>query len=320
MSLSARPRVTVVIPTYNRRARVSEALDSVRQQTLDEIEVIVVDDGSQDGSADWIKVHYPEFQVIALESNVGAAAARNVAIEAALGDYIAFLDDDDVWPPNYLEVQVNALQAHPECVLSFTNYSLKTENGAISYPDLRPTRNYSSVQEHLLTEFFIHSMSIVMVRAQALKQTPLNPEHRIAHDFELYLRLLAFGNILYLPDCFVARRATEGSLASQIERIEDEERMFLGEAISRFLPSHIHNRVRAYRALLFAKLGWDLRNDLWFSLKRVCRAFLHSPFWTVQILSKKLSLRIHKKERPEVSTGTFVVADSSAATTSSRAR
>ena len=109
------PLVSVVIPTYQRADRVLEALASVFAQTLSDFEVLLVDDGSTDGTADAVRARYPDeprLQVLA-KPNGGAASARNHGLDRARGTYVAFLDSDDLYEPEHLERQVARLEAAP---------------------------------------------------------------------------------------------------------------------------------------------------------------------------------------------------------------
>ena len=112
-------QVSVVIPTYNRLSVLPRALDSVFGQTLPALEVIVVDDGSTDGTADWVRANYPKARVIEQE-NRGVSAARNTGIRESCGQWLAFLDSDDSWLPKKLHEQVQALGLEPEIRLCHT--------------------------------------------------------------------------------------------------------------------------------------------------------------------------------------------------------
>src|SRR6476659_8655894 len=118
--------ISVIIPCYNNAPFVAEALDSVLHQTDAKAikEIIVVDDGSTDGSASVIKEKaalYPLIKYI-YQKNGGLSAARNTAIKQAQGSYIAFLDADDVWPPEKIEKQHEAIQRYPEAGLLYTDF------------------------------------------------------------------------------------------------------------------------------------------------------------------------------------------------------
>jgi len=104
-------RVSALIPTYNRRAHTCRAIDSVLAQTLPVDQIIVVDDGSTDGTADEVRSRYGSRVTVFRQANAGVSAARNCGIRAARGKWLAFLDSDDVWMPEKLELQFDAVSA-----------------------------------------------------------------------------------------------------------------------------------------------------------------------------------------------------------------
>ncbi len=112
--------ISVVIPTHDRRGLVGRAIDSVRAQTRKADEILVVDDGSSDGTDRYVAEAYPEVRLVRQE-NRGVSAARNAGIRAAASELIAFLDSDDQWLPRKLERQLEAMEASPESFLSHTN-------------------------------------------------------------------------------------------------------------------------------------------------------------------------------------------------------
>ncbi len=129
------PLVSVIIPTYNVEAFVKDALESVIAQTYDNWELIVVDDGSCDGTLELLRVYEGKdtrIRVCALERNSGQAVARNHAVAVAKGRYIAFLDSDDMWLPYKLERQVSAFQEYEDAAVVFSYYEKISENGVRS--------------------------------------------------------------------------------------------------------------------------------------------------------------------------------------------
>lgn len=121
------PRVSVIIPTYNRVSYIRRAIDSVLSQTYRDFEVIVVDDGSSDSTKDVVAGYGAAVRYV-FQQNQGPGAARNHGIRVAAGAYLAFLDSDDAWLPNFLEKTVSALEEHPEVDVVATGIYLGPEN------------------------------------------------------------------------------------------------------------------------------------------------------------------------------------------------
>ena len=126
------PKVSVVIPTYERAGKVQKTIDSVLAQTFSDVEVIVVDDGSSDGTGQMVTEKYGERIRYYYQVNQGVSVARNRGVEEARGEWIAFLDSDDLWEPDKLELQLKALeQLGPQCGACYTDVHL------LNYPEKR---------------------------------------------------------------------------------------------------------------------------------------------------------------------------------------
>jgi len=119
--MSDGPLVTVVVPTFNAGQLLLETLESVRSQTVQDVEVIVVDDGSTDGTPDLVRRERPEVRVIE-QPNGGVSRARNRGLAETRTPFVCFLDQDDVWHPLQLERQLACFEAHPEAVAVATPY------------------------------------------------------------------------------------------------------------------------------------------------------------------------------------------------------
>ena len=133
---SPAPLVSVVIPTFNRAALVGEAVASALGQAYPAIEVLVVDDGSTDGTERALQP-YRDRIVYLRKANGGISAARNAGMRAARGKFIAWLDDDDVWCRDKTAIQVEVLQAHPEVVMVSTDFSAFDAHGEIEASHIR---------------------------------------------------------------------------------------------------------------------------------------------------------------------------------------
>ena len=122
------PKVSVILPTYNRANYIARALDSILVQTYKDYEIIVVDDGSTDATSEVLK-HFSDKIKYIRQSNQGSATARNRGIQESKGEYIAFLDSDDYWVPEKLQEQVNVLAVHPEVGIVYARMPIINEKG-----------------------------------------------------------------------------------------------------------------------------------------------------------------------------------------------
>jgi glycosyltransferase involved in cell wall biosynthesis len=195
------PLVSVVIPAYNRAAVLGRAIDSVLQQSLGDLEIIVVDDGSSDGTAaQAARCDDPRLRVLRHDTNRGAAAARNTGIRAAAGGVIAFLDSDDEWLPEKLERQVAALQRAPEDVLmSTTGYWMLRERSREIRE--RTPKNVKDWGAALRSGCVLSPGSTAMIRREAFAIHGLfDEELRRLEDWDWLLRYVAKHDILVVPE------------------------------------------------------------------------------------------------------------------------
>lgn len=124
--------ISVVIPLYNKEKQIAHTLQSVLNQTFQDFEIVIVDDGSTDGSVAEVK-KFTDLRIrLICQTNAGVAAARNRGIEEAKSDLIAFLDADDEWKPEYLATQHYLYQKYPECSVYACNYESRDINGTVS--------------------------------------------------------------------------------------------------------------------------------------------------------------------------------------------
>ncbi|MEM9808922.1 MAG: glycosyltransferase [Cyanobacteria bacterium P01_D01_bin.56] len=194
---SPKPDISVVIPTYNRIAMLREALASALRQTFEgAIEIIVIDDNSQDGTPEIIRDQYPGIYLIACTENKGPSAARNRGIAAAQGDYIAFLDSDDLWEPDYLKTQWETLRQRDANHFVVSDLWLwETERNVRHHRPQGMHSDYSSPLHHLLAAgSFIHTPSVAVFPRTAFQQVGMfNENLRFGEDTDLYIRLLMQG-------------------------------------------------------------------------------------------------------------------------------
>jgi glycosyltransferase involved in cell wall biosynthesis len=184
---SSRHTVSVVIPVWNRASWIGDALDSVAQQTRAPEEVIVVDDGSTDGTADVAAAH-PLVPSVVTIAHAGVAAARNRGIEAARGDLVAFLDSDDLWLPEKLARHVPMFTGSDAPALGCTHYEVWDRVGdAWTVSQTRRHPGPLDV-ETLLAMNRIGTLTVVARRAELLARGGFDETLVRGSDYDLWLR------------------------------------------------------------------------------------------------------------------------------------
>lgn len=182
--------ISIIMPTFNSKNFVCQAINSVINQTFQDWDLIIVDDASSDGTADLIRDRYSEekrITLIALASNQGAAVARNTGIEAAEGRFIAFLDSDDHWEKDKLSIQLDAFKNTDACLV-YSHYHLAEENGrAIGMVKAPENITYND----LLLGNPVGCLTAIFDTAKTGKI--YMPEIRMRQDWGLWMRLLRDG-------------------------------------------------------------------------------------------------------------------------------
>lgn len=204
------PLVTVVIPVYNHEAYVLETLDSVFSQTFRNFEVIVVNDGSPDHTKERVHPLAEAGRIRYIEQpNSGAAAARNRGIAEARGEFVAILDDDDVWPSDRLNWQVEALQQHSEVVVVYGQVEFILDGKSIGLHPTGPAPS-GDVFDAFLCRGWIQSPGQALIRRTALETVGgLDADIWGADDWDLWLRLSHQGEFRYHPRVSLRHRLHE---------------------------------------------------------------------------------------------------------------
>jgi len=218
------PAVSVVIPTYNRAPLLREAVASVLNQTYQDWELIVADDGSTDETRDYLAgVRDPRVRPLFLDHTGNAARARNAGVASARGSWIAFLDSDDVWLPEKLTLQLRAHADRPACRWSCTCLGFIDANGGpASQRSGPPYYPHSGWILELLLTFTAAAATQTMIVAKTLFDEigGFDPALVPREDYDLALRLAARNEIHTLPETLTLVRQHSGRTTS-LSRVAD---------------------------------------------------------------------------------------------------
>jgi glycosyltransferase involved in cell wall biosynthesis len=329
MDTSLKPLVSAVIPTYNRTQQTIAAIESVVSQTYPHFEIIVVDDGSTDGSGEVIQRFINQrangsHEVVFLsQRNQGASVARNAGIARAQGEYIAFLDSDDVWVPEKLEWQVKAIeQLKNECSACVTDARMVNRAGM----------NVSSFQVHgrqyeqpigidrnatisIAKSFCGFWISSLLVRAEIIRKVDgLSTDIFFAEDRDLHFRLSLITSIAYVNKQLIVTDRTPSPSGSTCRPWDKPEVQFRQQQhmlekwlmMGSILPQEVRMTVeRSLGALHSHWANWYLENAQYTEARQeVSRAVKYkiTPGTTAKFaltwLAPALARKITPKTRP----------------------
>jgi glycosyltransferase involved in cell wall biosynthesis len=227
------PTVSVVIPTYNRGTFLPSTIESVLQQTFDDFEILVVDDGSTDDTAKIVNgINDNRIHLHSHIRNKGGSAARNTGIEQANGRYIAFLDSDDEWSPSKLEQQVNYLESRsndwvgvycdtrsqrhgPSKFLRKIIFKLIISDNVTG----RKEGGEELIEDILMTQFPGGGASTLLVRTDIVEQIKgFDPKFQRHQDWEFLIRLVKIGKLGYINQELVIKHETAPPSSTTVEK------------------------------------------------------------------------------------------------------
>lgn len=238
--------VTAVIPTYERAETIGRAIESALAQSYRDLEVIVVDDASADHTADVVRgVDSDRVRYVQLDQNVGGGAARNVGVESARGDYVAFLDSDDVWLPSHLEDSLQILRDESlDGVMS--SFCVDRGSGPVPFVCQRFCPGESMVDYVLGSGGGDPRSSTMVFEREAISKVKFDPDLRKHQDWDLAIRF---------SDEFRLGVKRSPSVVMHVEREDRMSARANPEATQVFLDRHIASAgastaARAYTVLM----------------------------------------------------------------------
>ncbi|MBN2738558.1 MAG: glycosyltransferase family 2 protein [Spirochaetales bacterium] len=245
------PLISVIIPTYNRRQMLREAIESVLCQSFQDFEIIVVDDGSTDGS-EAVKKDYP-VSYLALNHSGMPGKARNQGAAVAKGLFLAFLDSDDLWLPEKLTQQMAFFEAHSEEVICHTR-EIWDRKGQIISQRKQKHRRQGMIFADALKKCII-GPSTVMIRREIFLKSGGFPERlQIAEDYGFWLKICSRYQVGYIDHPLIKKR--DGH-AGQLSHKHGEIEIFRMQALGAFL--HQEELTVENRALALSEMARKCR-------------------------------------------------------------
>jgi glycosyltransferase involved in cell wall biosynthesis len=203
------PLISAVITTHDRLQLLKRAIESVQNQTYKNIELIVVDDWSSDGTKEFCESQNLKYIYIPPEESKGGNHARNLGIKNAIGEYIAFLDDDDYWFPEKTQKQVDLLLQNKACGFVFCGRRFEKiqSNGSTFEFNYLPKSQYSGDLSKVILQAIVTSTSAIMVSRQLLNKVGLFDEAlKFWQEYELTIRLAQVTPFYYVNEPLVVYR------------------------------------------------------------------------------------------------------------------
>ena len=281
------PKVSIIIPTYNRLELLKRALKSVEQQTFQDFEIIVVDDGSNDGTKDFFRGYKNQKLNYFFKENEGLPSkSRNFGIAKANGQYIAFLDCDDYWYPTKLEKQVDFLEKNFSFGLVCTSGRTHTQGKEITLGNHILLKKTGYVFWTLVFRNFIITSSVLVKRDLLERYGVFNDTRdlRISEDFDLWLRISPFTKFKFLSNPMVYYQVHQNNISGDyIENLDYADRVIKFHLSKRNIPDFIK---KVFHGLTPLKKFFRLRKDKPKRLKYLDETIKASPFFVFLRLIK----------------------------------
>jgi GT2 family glycosyltransferase len=211
--------ISVVIPVFNGERHLAEAIDSVLAQSIAPCELIAVDDGSTDGSAQLLERYGARLTVLS-QPNGGQSLARFRGTEMASGEFLAFIDQDDIWDPQKLARQIDLLQRFPAALATYCDHRCIDEAGTVTAVTGSGygLRGSGQILSALLRGNFVRSASLVMVRRQAYELAGKFLRERFfwSDDYSMWMRIAAHGPVIYQAETLVSYRQHSGNTSGDV--------------------------------------------------------------------------------------------------------
>jgi glycosyltransferase involved in cell wall biosynthesis len=243
-----KPKVSVILPVYNGAKYVKQAIESVLRQTFSDFELIIINDGSTDGSLEIIKSsHDPRIKIVDQE-NKGLITTLNTGIALSRAEHIARIDADDIWSnQDKLSRQMNYISQNPDCAVLGTWANIIDEDGnkisRLAYP-----KTDREIRSKILTKCcFVHP-SVIFNKIMCEKAGGFNGQERYIEDYGLWLRMGQFGKFANIPEYLMSYRINKSGITQQKNYIQSQNSLAV-----------IKNHKTSYPNYMMGYLKWNLK-------------------------------------------------------------
>ena len=225
-------KISVIIPTYNRKKTLARAIQSVINQSLSPFEILIIDDGSNDGTEEWVKENFQNIKYI-YQNNRGVSSARNIGIENANGDWVAFLDSDDEWLSNKLHEQVIAIESNPKIKFFHTN-EIWIRNG-VRVNQMKKHKKYGGYIFEKCLDICRVSPSSVLIQKEVFDNIGVFDESlRVCEDYDLWLRITSKYPVVFLDVPLIYKY---GGHADQLSKVNDGIESYRIQSLEKIINS-----------------------------------------------------------------------------------
>jgi len=305
------PKVSVIVPAYNAQSTILETINSVLKQTFTDFELIVINDGSTDKTLKLLSTITDRRLKVYSYKNGGLPAARNRGIFRSTGEFVSFIDADDLWTPDKLELQLQALGKNPQAGVAYS-WTICMGNGGDSFHPGVSESFQGNVYSKLLVGNFIGSGSNVIIRKEAIESVGYFDENlKSCEDWDYWLRLSPKWNFVVVPKPQIIYRLSAGAMSSKLDVMEKYQTLVLKRAFASAPPQlqYLKNQGFAYIYLFMTRLCLSRASDtkvikeasqkLWKAIRlspkilfRKEAQLLLIKLCILQILSPKIASRI----------------------------
>lgn len=232
------PTISIITPAYNAERTILETIESVQKQTYSDFELIVINDGSKDRTLELVQSVKDERLKVFSYENGGVCVARNRGLSHVTGEFIAFIDADDLWTADKLELQLAALQQHPDAGVAYSwTYFMYDQEGSV-VPG-KPVFFEGNVYPNLLIENFLAHGSNPLIRKEAIESVgEFDSTFPHCADWDFYRRLAVHWNFVLVRKHQIYYRQSSGSMTSKIDGIEKQMLVMFEKAYQTAPPEY----------------------------------------------------------------------------------